>query len=149
MQDRETRPSAAHRVVGVVPAIDEVVDPPGVEVDEVSDRVVGVRESGVDKLDVDELGRDEVDVVLLGAVVVVRGFGRVVVVGAAVVGEVVVEVVGEGIGTALGWGADAGRTRTYTTRVHTKMALNTAVEVRMGRRIRSGASRWSPALRAR
>jgi len=72
------------------------------EVDEVPDRVVGVRESGVDELDVDELGPDEVDVVLLGAVVVVRGFGRVVVVGAAVVGEVVVDVVGDGFGTALG-----------------------------------------------
>jgi hypothetical protein len=122
-------------------------------VDEVPDREVGVREGGVDgdedEGDVDEVDLDEVDVDVLGAVVVVRGFGRTVVVGAAVVGEVVVDVVGVGVSPALGWGADAGRTRTYTTRVPAKMALNTAVDVRMGKRITSGGSRWSRAQRAR
>lgn len=134
-----------------MPGIDEV-DPPGVDVDEVPDREVGVRERAVDGVDdvadVDEVDLDEVDVDVLGAVVVVREFGRAVVVGAAVVGEVVVEVVREGVNTALGCGADAGRTRTYTTRVDTNTALNTAVDVRMGRRITSGGSRWSPAQRA-
>jgi len=122
-------------------------------VDEVPDREVGVREGGVDgdedEGDVDEVDLDEVDVDVLGAVVAVRGLGRTVVVGAAVVGEVVVDVVGVGVGTALGCGTDAGRTRTYTTRVPAKMTLNTAVEVRTGRRITSDGSRWSRAQRAR
>ena len=119
------------------------------EVDEVPGRVVGVRERGVDvvvdEVDVDEVDLDDVDVDFLGAVVVVRGFGRVVVVGTSAVGA----VVGEVIGTAVGRGADAGRTRTYTTRVDANMTLNTAVDVRMRRRIRSVGARWSPALRAR
>jgi hypothetical protein len=127
-------------------------------VDEVPDREVGVREGGVDgdedegdvdEVDLDEVDLDEVDVDVLGAVVAVRGLGRTVVVGAAVVGEVVVDVVGVGVGTALGCGTDAGRTRTYTTRVPAKMTLNTAVEVRTGRRITSDGSRWSRAQRAR
>jgi hypothetical protein len=122
-------------------------------VDEVPDREVGVREGGVDgdedEGDVDEVDLDESDVDVLGAVVAVRGLGRTVVVGAAVVGEVVVDVVGVEVGPALGCGADAGRTRTYATRVPAKMTLNTAVEVRMGRRITSDGSRWSRAQRAR
>ncbi len=113
-----------------------------------------MREGGVDgdedEGDVDEVDLDEVDVDVLGAVVVVRGFGRTVVVGdGSAVGEVVVDVVGVGVGPVLGCGADAGRTKTYTTRVPAKMALNTAVDVRMGRRITSGGSRWSRAQRAR
>jgi hypothetical protein len=98
---------------------------------------------------VDEVDLDDVDVDVLRAVVVVRGFGRAVVVGAAVVGEVVVDVVGVGVSPALGCGADAGRTRTYTTRVPAKMALNAAVDVRMGKRITPGESRWSRAQQAR
>jgi hypothetical protein len=147
---RNTPRATAYRVVGVVAGIDEVVEPPGVDVDEVPDREVGVRESGMDvvvvDVDVDEVDLDDVDVDFLGTVVVARGVGRVGVVGRS--GVVGVVMVGGVAGTALRGDTDAGRTRTYATRVRAKTAPNTAVEVRMRRRIRSGAPRWSPALRA-
>jgi hypothetical protein len=90
-------------VVVVDPRIDEVVDPPGVDVDEVPAREVGVREVVVDAPAVREVVVVEADgleavvddagVDFLVAVVVVGVVGRAGVAGAIVVGE--------GVGTAL------------------------------------------------
>jgi hypothetical protein len=90
-------------VVVVDPRIDEVVEPPGVDVDEVPAREVGVREIVVDEpavravvvveADGREVVVDDVAVDFLGAVVVAGVVGRSGLAGAMVVGN--------GVGTAL------------------------------------------------